>query len=125
MRRSFSFWYTSLAGVFLLLQGTSTLAARLIPAIDQSFPALLATTQMVPSHSLLHIFTALLAFGALYSGKSLTRLFALCFGLFYLGLGVFGMASGLRLGLGLQAFDHPFHMLLGALGLAAYWKSPA
>lgn len=125
MKRSFSFWYTSLAGVFLLLQGTSTLAARLLPSIDQSFPVLLATTQMVPSHSLLHILTALLAFAGLYAGKSMTRLFSLCFGLFYLGLGVFGMASGLRLGLGLQAFDHPFHMLLGALGLAAFWKSPS
>ena len=49
--------YTAVSGIFLLLQGTSTLAFRLFPPLDQAFPALLATTQMIPIHSTLHIIT--------------------------------------------------------------------
>ena len=43
--------YTAIAGIFLLLQGTSTLAFRVYPPLDRSFPALLAVTQMTPPHS--------------------------------------------------------------------------
>ena len=41
------------------------------------------------------------------------------FGAFYAGLAVFGSLSGHPLGLGLQPFDHPFHLGLGVLGLGA------
>ncbi|HEY4690568.1 MAG TPA: hypothetical protein VIK33_14740 [Anaerolineae bacterium] len=54
-------WYTAVAGVFLLLQGGSTLAFRLIPELDRAFPVLLQITRMIPSHSLLHIMTGALA----------------------------------------------------------------
>ena len=114
--------YAWFAGVFLLLQGVSTLAMRLVPELDRAFPALLHHTRMVPSHSLLHIATALIAFAALRWGgrRGVTR-FAWGFGSFYIALALAGMASGSPLGLGLQAFDHPFHVLLGGLGLAAFW----
>jgi len=114
--------YTAVAGIFLLLQGTSTLAFRLYPPLDQAFPALLAATQMIPAHSTLHIVTGLLAVVILYRGGQRGAFwFALGFGLFYFGLGLAGILSGHQLGLGLQLFDHPIHLVLGAVGLfAAY-----
>ena len=112
--------YTLVAGLLLLLQGTSTLAFRLSPPLDRAFPALLEVTQMVPSHSLLHIVSALAAFWALWgAGPRGTYWFALVFGLGYVGLAVAGWVSGMHLGLGLQPFDHPFHVVVGMLGLLA------
>lgn len=119
-------------GVFLLLQGASTLLARLVPAVDQAIPSLLRATRMVPAHSLLHIFTALLAFLVLAAGARPTLWFAALFGAFYAGIGILGMASGadnpnslcgLPAGLGLQPFDHPFHILLGLMGVSAAWRT--
>ncbi len=127
--------YAWFCALFLLLQGASTLAARLVPAVDRAFPLLLATTRMVPKHSLLHIATAVLAFGALALGARAAWWFAALFGTFYAALGVIG-ASGLAGGggaeelcgvtaaLGLQTFDHPFHVLLGLLGMVAAWRTP-
>ena len=112
-------WYAAFSGVFLLLQGASTLLARLVPAIDRAVPQLLAVTQMVPAHSVLHLATALLAIVAIRRGARATWWFALLFGLFYVGLGAVGIVTGRQLCLGLQPFDHPFHVLLGGLGLAA------
>lgn len=112
--------YTAVAGIFLLLQGTSTLAFRLYPPLDRALPALLATTQMIPTHSILHIVTGLLAVVMLYRGGERGAFwFALGFGLFYLGLGLAGMLSGHPMGLGLQPFDHPIHLVLGVVGLLA------
>ena len=112
--------YTAFSGIFLLLQGTSTLAFRLIPALDEAFPALLAITQMIPPHSILHILTGLIAVMVLLRGGSRgTFWFALLFGAFYFGLAVFGMVTGHATMLGLQPFDHPFHLALGALGFLA------
>lgn len=114
--------YVWFASVFLILQGTSTLACRLIPALDRAFPALLTRTQMVPTHSLLHIATALIAFGVLrWGGQRGVFRFAFWSGLFYIALALAGMATDSTLGLGLQAFDHPFHVLLGGLGIVAAW----
>ena len=112
--------YTLFIGVALLLQGSVTLLFRLYPPLDQAFPLVLELTRMIPPHSLLHIATALIAF-ALYAwgGPRGPFRFALGFGLFYLGLAVVGMATGHPLGLGLHAFDHPFHVFIGVLGLLA------
>ena len=116
--------YTAVSGIFLLLQGTSTLTFRLFPPLDQAFPALLATTQMIPIHSTLHIITGLLAVVILHRGREYeTFLFAAGFGLFYLMLGLTGVLSGHHLGLGLQPFDHPIHLVLGVLGLFAAYLS--
>jgi Domain of unknown function (DUF4383) len=107
-------------GGFLLLQGVSTLVFRLYPPLDQAFPALLAVTQMVPPHSILHIVTGLLALGILFwGGERGAFWFAVGFGIFYLGLAFLGMMTGEPHGLGLQPFDHPFHILVGGLGLLA------
>jgi hypothetical protein len=112
--------YTSIAGIFLLAQGTSTLAFRLYPPLDQAFPQLLAVTQMVPSHSILHILTGLLALVALFwGGERGAFWFAAGFGLFYTGLALYGMITMQPTVFGLQPFDHPFHLLLGILGLVA------
>ena len=116
--------YAWFCGVFLLLQGTSTLAARMIPAVDRAFPLLLRATRMVPVHSLLHIATAVLAFVVLGVGGRAAGWFALLFGTFYAGLGFLGLATGHSMGLGLQAFDHPFHIVLGLLGVVAAWRAP-
>jgi hypothetical protein len=112
--------YTAVAGLFLLLQGTSTLAFRLFPALDQAFPALLAITRMIPPHSILHILTGILALAVLFRGGERGPFwFAAGFGLFYVGLAFVGMIVDRPTVLGLQPFDHFFHFLLGALGLIA------
>jgi hypothetical protein len=116
--------YTAVSGIFLLLQGTSTLAFRLYPPLDRAFPALLATTHMIPIHSILHIMTGLLAVAILYRGGERAAFwFAAGFGLFYLTLGLAGVLSGQSLGLGLQPFDHPIHLVLGVVGLLAAYRS--
>lgn len=116
--------YTAVSGIFLLLQGTSTLTFRLYPPLDHAFPALLAITHMIPIHSMLHIVTGLLAVAILYRGSQRAAFwFAAGFGLFYLSLGLVGMLSGHPLGLGLQRFDHPIHLTLGVVGLFAAYRS--
>jgi len=116
--------YTAVSGIFLLLQGTSTLAFRLYPPLDRAFPALLGTTHMIPIHSTLHIITGLLAVAILYRGHERAAFwFAAGFGLFYLTLGLAGVLSGQPLGLGLQPFDHPIHLVLGVVGLFAAYRS--
>lgn len=112
--------YALFSAIFLFLQGTSTLLFRLYPALDEAFPLLLAMTRMVPTHSVLHILTALLAAATLVIGGSASAWFAIGFGLFYFSLGLVGAGSGHQFGLGLQPFDHPFHILLGGLGIAAF-----
>ena len=123
------YWYTLIVGGFLLLQGASTLLFRLVPALDAAFPALLGTTKMVPIHSLLHITTGLLALAVIRWGQARgTWWFALGFGTFYTLLGLSGLMIGDVLGLGLQPFDHPFHLVAGVPGLfaaaLAYFASP-
>lgn len=114
--------YTALAGIFLLLQGTSTLAFRLIPSLDAAFPLLLATTRMMPLHSSLHIATGLLALAALFwGGDRGARRFAAGFGLIYTGLALVGMAGAPPTIFKLQPFDHPIHLVLGVMALAAVW----
>lgn len=112
--------YTAFSGIFLLLQGTSTLAFRLYPPLDEAFPALLAITQMVTPHSVLHILTGVIALIVLLRGGPRgTFWFASLFGAFYFGLAIFGMLTGHATVLHLQPFDHPFHLALGGLGLLA------
>ncbi|MCI0553895.1 MAG: DUF4383 domain-containing protein [Anaerolineae bacterium] len=111
-------FYTAFSGIFLLLQGTSTLAFRLFPVFDEAFPALLSITQMIPVHSILHILTGILALAALLrGGQRGTFWFAAGFGIFYTGLALFGMMTHHPTILGLQPFDHPFHLFLGLWGV--------
>ena len=75
---------------------------------------------MIPVHSILHIVTGILAVVIFYRGGERGSFwFALGFGLFYLSLGLAGMLSGHQMGLGLQPFDHPIHLVLGVIGLLA------
>jgi hypothetical protein len=120
IRRYAPGWYTWVSGGFLLLQGTSTLLFRLVPALDMAFPALLGTTHMIPIHSVLHILTGALALAVIaWGGRAGPWWFALGFGAFYTLLGITGLITGSTLGLGLQPFDHPFHLLAGLPGLLA------
>ncbi len=121
--------YTWVASVGLFLQGASTLAALLIPAIDRAVPMLLHETQMIPTHSALHTASGLIGFAALrYDGNG-PQLFALWFGLFYVTLAIVGVLSGWPLGIGLKPFDHSFHAVLGGFGLLAVavesWRARA
>ena len=112
--------YTWFASLGLFLQGTSTLTALLVPSFDRAVPFLLEQTRMIPVHSTLHIVSGLIGFAALRFGGGVGPWwFALLFGIFYAGLAVAGMLSGHQFGLGLQPFDHPFHLALGGLGLVA------
>jgi hypothetical protein len=112
--------YTWIASIGLFLQGVSTLMALLVPAVDRAVPGLLHQTQMVPIHSLLHIASGVLGFAVLAFGGTVgSRRFALWFGLFYTALGTAGALTGIQFGLGLKPFDHPFHLVLGAVGLLA------
>jgi hypothetical protein len=122
--------YTWVASVGLFVQGASTLAANLIPAFDRAFPMLLHETQMIPSHSALHVASGLIGFAALrYGGSNGPRRFALWFGLFYVALAIMGALSGWPLGIGLRPFDHYFHAVLGGFGLLAVaaegWRARA
>lgn len=111
-------FYTAFSGIFLLVQGTSTLAFRLFPALDQAFPQLLGVTQMIPSHSILHIVTGIIALSVLFRGGERGAFwFASGFGIFYTGLALFGYVTHMPNILGLQPFDHPFHLFLGLWGL--------
>lgn len=110
--------YTAFTGIFLLLQGTSTLAFRLFPSLDKAFPQLLGITQMIPPHSILHIVTGIVALVVLFKGGERgTFLFSAGFGLFYTGLALFGFVTRHPTLFGLQSFDHPFHLFLGVWGL--------
>ena len=112
--------YTIFIGVALLLQGSTTLLARLYPPFDRAFPFVLEMTRLIPAHSLLHIATAVIAFWLYFWGGPRGPFrFALYFGLFYLALAIVGMVTGHHLGLGLHPFDHPFHLFIGGLGLLA------
>ena len=112
--------YTGFAGIFLLVQDTSTLGFRLYPPLDHVFPALLAVTRMVLPHSVLHIVTGIVALAILlWGGERGSFWFAAGFGLVYIGLGLTGILAGQPASLELQPFDHPFHLLLGGLGLLA------
>ena len=116
--RSPTRFYTAFSGIFLLLQGTSTLAFRLFPALDEAFPTLLSITQMVPVHSTLHILTGITALAVLFRGGEQGAFwFAAGFGIFYTGLALFGIITHHPTILRLQPFDHPFHLFLGAWGL--------
>jgi len=113
-------YYTALSGIFLLLQGTSTLIFRLVPSLDRAFPQLLGITQMVAPHSILHIITGLVALVILFwGGERGAFWFAAGFGTFYTGLALFGFITHHSTFLGLQPFDHPFHLALGLLGLVS------
>lgn len=120
MRTSPSRIYTWIASIGLFVQGASTLAANLIPAIDQAMPMLLRETRMIPSHSILHMVSGLIGFALLRAGGVTgTWFFALGFGFFYVALAIVGSVSGLQCGIGLQPFDHSFHAVLGGFGLLA------
>ena len=122
MKRSPARLYTTLAGVFLLLQGVSTLIFRLVPSLDEAFPMLLSTTHMMPAHSILHICSGLLAVALLWwGGERGVLIFAAGFGAFYVSLALYGWLAGDPTLFHLQPFDHPFHLVLGLIGLVAVW----
>src|SRR5207247_788557 len=106
--------------VFLLVQGVVTGTFLLVDPLDNAFPAILDTTRMVAQHSALHVLTGLLALELLRWGSPRARWwFALGFGFFYTALGVSGLLTGHGEGLGLQPFDHPFHLVARIPGLFA------
>jgi hypothetical protein len=74
---------------------------------------------MIPVHSMLHIVTGLIALAAVRLGARGAWWFALGFGTFYTLLALVGLSTGRQLGLGLQPFDHPFHLVAGLPGLLA------
>jgi hypothetical protein len=75
---------------------------------------------MIPVHSVLHILTGVLALAVIRWGRpGGAWWFAFGFGAFYTLLGLTGLLTGLTFGLGLQPFDHPFHLVAGVPGLLA------
>jgi len=116
---------TVVYGVGLLLQGGLTLLARVAPAFDRAAPGLLAVTRMIVPHSLLHIATGLVALYAVRRSTQAAWRFLVGFGLFYTALGLAGATSGHQFSLGLQPFDHPFHLVIGTTALAGallHWQ---
>lgn len=112
--------YVRVVGLFLLAQGLVTGTFLLVEPLNAAVPAVLDTTAMVPAHSFVHIVTGLLAVAVLRWGGPRERwLFAFGFGLAYTALGLSGLVTGHDHGLGLQPFDHPFHLVAGVPGLLA------
>jgi hypothetical protein len=112
--------YTVAAGALLVLQGSATLLFRLYPPLDRAFPQLLAVTQMAPVHSLMHILSGALGLGLAWRGGARGALwFAAVFGAYYAGLALYGFATRQATVLQLQPFDHPVHLFIGGIGLAA------
>jgi hypothetical protein len=122
VKTSLTAWYARIIGGFLLVQGLTTGTLLLVDPLDKAFPGILDTTEMVLQHSALHVLTGLLALAILRWGgeRDLWR-FALGFGLFYTALGAGGLVTGHSPGLGLQPFDHSFHLVAGLPGLLAAW----
>jgi hypothetical protein len=113
-------WYARIVGGFLLFQGVVTGLFLLVDRLDEAFPVVLDTTRMVLQHSALHVVTGLLALALLRRGNTRALWwFALGFGCFYTALGLSGLWTGHHLGLELQPFDHPFHLVAGISGLLA------
>jgi hypothetical protein len=120
VRSSAPAWYARIVGGFLLVQGVVTGTFLLVAPLDDALPFVLDSTRMIAQHSVLHVVTGLLALVLLrWGGPRELWLFALGFGLFYTALGVSGLATGHGFGLGLQPFDHPFHLAAGIPGLLA------
>jgi hypothetical protein len=113
-------WYARIVGGFLLFQGVVTGLFLLVAPLDEAFPAVLDTTRMVPQHSALHVVTGLLALALLRWGNARALWwFAAAFGCFYTALALSGLVTRHHLGLELQPFDHPFHLVVGITGLVA------
>lgn len=122
MKRSIAHTYTLLGGVFLLLQGTITLAFRLSPRLDAICPQVLSTTRMMPAHSSLHIASGIVALALFaFGGRRGVVGFSAGFGAFYVALAVYGWLAGDPTFLHLQPFDHAFHLAFGSLGMLAAW----
>ena len=120
MRPGPTAWYAGIVGLLLLLQGVVTGTLLLVDPLDRAVPGILNTTKMELQHSVLHAVTGLLALAILrWGGGRELGWFALGFGLFYTSLGVAGLVTGTRAGLGLQPFDHSFHLVAGVPGLVA------
>ena len=112
--------YTAVYGFLGVFQATLSFGFYFFPTLDQVIPFLQAIPHMIPIHSTLHLVTSILAIVIFFRGGERGAFwFAFGFGLFYIGLGLAGWLSGHPLGLGLQPFDHPFHLFLGGLALVA------
>lgn len=110
--------FTAIYGFLGVFQGLLSFVFYFFPTFDQAIPVLQAIPHMIPIHSTLHLVTSLLALWIFYRGGERGAFrFAFGFGLFYMALGFAGWVTGLQFGLGLQPFDHPFHIFIGALGL--------
>lgn len=110
--------FTAIYGFLGAFQGLLSFVFYFFPTLDQAILFLRAITHMIPIHSTLHVATAVLALAIFYRGGERGAFqFSLGFGLFYMALGIAGLLSGYQFGLGLQPFDHPFHIFIGALGL--------
>jgi hypothetical protein len=113
-------FYTAIYGFLGTFQGALSFAFYFFPKLDQAVPVLQAIPHMIPIHSTLHLVSSILALVIFYRGGERGAFwFAFGFGLFYTSLGFAGLLSGHQFGLGLQPFDHPFHIFIGALGLLA------
>ena len=112
--------YTAVYGYVGLFQAVLSYAFHFFPNLDHALPFLQAVPHMIPIHSTLHFVTAILAIVIFHRGGERGAFwFAFGFGLFYTSLGLAGWLTGLQFGLGLQPFDHPFHLFLGGLALLA------
>ena len=112
--------YTAVYGFLGVFQAILSYGFHFFPSLDQAIPFLQAIPHMIPIHSTLHFVTSILALVIFFRGGERGAFwFAFGFGLFYITLGLAGWLTGQPFGLGLQPFDHPFHLFLGTLALLA------
>lgn len=108
--------WVGVAGALLLVQGALSLAIDLsgmvLPSLVQAFVG-------DPRHASIHVFWGAVMLALLASRgdrPTLARL-SLAFGIFYLALGILGVAVNHPLGLVLGPGENAFHFLVGPVSL--------
>jgi hypothetical protein len=108
----------------LFVQGSGSLALRLIPSLEPSLPWLIATLMNgnIP-HAVLHIVWGLLGLAILATQRSARARLRLgvVFGTFYTALGFLGLLVTNPFGMRLAWQENAFHLTIGPLMLLLAW----
>lgn len=117
-------WYARIVGIVLTVVGV----LGLIVTTDQESVRSLMGFDVNLTHNLVHLATGLVGVGIGFFALTMSRMYALVFGIVYAVLGIWGLIEGANfnpLGLFVQInmADHVLHLALGVAGIAAWAMS--